>query len=89
MAVARCPHLRRLVGYRGTSPADHFSALEQELPMTQPGTTCFWCNVDPRKEMPNDISPHSTWCPQYRPPPSAAEVLRQFDALLDKPHSQS
>lgn len=36
--------------------------------MAQPGTTCFWCNVDPRKEMPNGISPHSTWCPQYRPP---------------------
>jgi len=46
------------------------------------GTTCFWCGVDPRKEMPNGISPHSTWCPQYRRPPSVAQVLKQFDDMV-------
>jgi hypothetical protein len=50
--------------------------------MTQPGTTCFWCNVDPRKEMPNGISPHSTWCPQYRSPPSAEQIKKQFEDIV-------
>lgn len=50
--------------------------------MPQPGTTCFWCNVDPRKEMPNGISPHSTWCPQYRPPPSPRQIKQEFDETV-------
>lgn len=48
------------------------------------GTTCFWCGVNPRKEMPNGISPHSTWCPQYRPPPTARQIKREFDEMVSR-----
>lgn len=50
-------------------------------------STCFWCGHDPERKMPNDISPHATYCPHYRSPPSAQKVLADYMKLLaSMPH---
>lgn len=46
------------------------------------GTTCLWCNCDPRAKMPGDVSPHSTWCPRYiAPPPVDFSLLTECETV--------
>lgn len=45
---------------------------------------CPWCGCDPDAPIMSTLSPHSTWCVHYRPPPSAVEVLEAFNKLMQE-----
>jgi hypothetical protein len=32
------------------------------------GSDCPWCGHDKERDMPEGVSPHSTWCVHYRRP---------------------